>query len=58
MRTEYKTKTLYLVITEEMFQDLKNMSVDIDTEMRNALLKSIDDKNIEVDELNDERYEN
>ncbi len=45
---KYKTKTLYLVITEEMYQDLKNMQIDIDTTMRNALLNAIELFNEEV----------
>ena len=45
MIEEYRTRTLFLVITESMFRDLKNMNIDIDSTMRQALLNEIERKN-------------
>ncbi len=47
---KYKTRTLFLVITDEMYQDLKNMNIDIDFTMRNALLNVIEIFNGKMDE--------
>ena len=44
MNTKFETKTLFLVITRELFEELKYQEIDIDGVMKTALLNSLNEE--------------